>query len=164
MKTRSIATLALAACAAALAVAWGSEKLLGLNPCAFCLLERRPYYLGSVIAMLALVLPIRPARMALWALVPVLVVAVGLSFTHVGVEQHWWPDPLPECSVPDFTGMTMAQRLAAMPPRPAKPCEDPDFLIPGLPVSFSQMAFSYAVVVSAGLAMLLIRSRERRIA
>ncbi len=159
MRTRPLATLALLACGLALAAAWGAEKFLGLNPCAFCLLERRPYYVGAALAAVALILPLRAA---LWALLPVLLVGVALSFTHVGVEQHWWPDPLPECSAPDFSGMTMSQRLARMPARPAKPCEDPDFLIPGVPVSMSQMAFGYVLAISVGLAMLLAGGRRRR--
>jgi len=163
MSTPRLAALALAACVAALAVAWGAEKLLHLNPCAFCLLERRPYYLGAAVALLTLALPPRPARIAVWTLLPVLLVGAALSFTHVGVEQHWWPDPLPECSAPDFTGLTMAQRLAAMPSRPAKPCEDPDYLIPGLPISMTQMGFAYALALCTGLAILLIRERGRPI-
>jgi len=149
------------ACLAALLVARGSEIFLGLVPCAFCLLERRPYWLGMALAVLALALPRRQARTVLWLLVAVLAAAAGLSAVHAGVELHFWPDPLPECTVPKFTGMSMAQRFAAMPARPAKPCEDPDFLIPGVPVSMSQMAFLYALVVSAGLAIWLGRTKGR---
>ncbi len=156
-----LAMVGLAACAAPLVVALGSEKLLGLVPCAFCLLERKPYYVGLVVALAALAVPRRAARALMWALVAVLAVAAALSFVHVGVEQHFWPDPLPECTVPDFSGMTMAQRIAAMPARPTKPCEFPDYLIPGVKISFTQMAFLYALAVCAGLAIWLLRSKGR---
>lgn len=159
---RWLAGLSALACVAALGVAFGSERFLGLNPCAFCLLERRPYELGGGLALLALMVPAGMARPLLWGVLAVLCVAVGLSAVHVGVEQHWWPDPLPACTVPDFSGMSAAQRLAAMPARPAKPCEDPDFLIPGLPVSMTQMGFAYALAVSAMLAMSLSSRRGRR--
>ena len=142
-------------------VARGAETWLGLIPCALCLLERRPYQLGAVIAVLAFLLPKNAARPALWLLVAVLAVGAAISFTHVGVEQRWWPDPLPSCRAPDFTGMTMAQRLAAMPARPAKLCEDPDYLIPGLPMSVTQMGLIYAVSVSAGIATMLSRKSSR---
>ncbi len=151
----------LAACAIPNLAAHGAERFLGLVPCAFCLLERKPYYVGFALAVVALIVGGRAARAVLWALVGVILCAAALSFVHVGVEQHFWPDPLPECTVPDFSGMTMAQRLAAMPARPAKPCEFPDFLIPGLPVSMTQMAFLYALVVSAGLAIWLFRTSRR---
>jgi disulfide bond formation protein DsbB len=151
----------LAACLVALAVAHGSERVLGLVPCAFCLLERKPYYVGVVFALFALSLPRRMSRVVLWALLGVFMVGAVLSGVHAGVEQHFWPDPLPECTVPDFSGMTMAQRLATMPARPVKPCEFPDYLISGLPISFAQMAFIYALVISAGLAIWLLRSKGR---
>jgi disulfide bond formation protein DsbB len=157
-----LAGVALTACAGALLVAHGSEIFLGLNPCAFCLLERWPYRIGLALSVLTLLLPARPARAVLWVLALVLLAAAGLSLVHAGVELHWWPDPLPACTAPDFTGMTMAQRLAAMPARPAKPCEDPDYLIPGLPVSMTQMGLAYALALSAGLAIWLSRTRGQR--
>lgn len=159
---RIIAGFGLAACLAALLAVAGSEVFLGLIPCAFCLIERKPWQAGAVVSLLALLLPHRAARVVLWGLVAVLLAASCLSFVHVGVEQHWWPDPLPACSAPDFSGMTMAQRLAAMPARPAKPCEDPDYLVPGLPVSMTQMAFLYALTVSAILAIWLSSRKGRR--
>jgi len=155
------ALAALAACSVAVFVAQFSERTLGLVPCAFCLLERKPYYAGTVIALIAMALPRRAARQALWLLVGVFAVAAGLALVHVGVEQHFWPDPLPECTVPDFSGMSMAQRLAAMPARPVKPCEFPDYLIPGVPVSFSQMALLYALAVCGTFAISLSRSKGR---
>jgi len=156
-----IALAGLAACAGAIFVAQFSERVLGLVPCAFCLLERKPYYVGAALAVLALLLPRRADRKALWALVAVVTIGAGLSGVHAGVEQHFWPDPLPECTVPDFSGMTMAQRLAAMPARPVKPCEFPDYLIPGVPVSMTQMALLYGLAVSAALAISLARSKGR---
>ena len=58
--------------------------------------------------------------------------------------------------------MTESQRLAAMPLRPAKPCEDPDFLVPGLPISMTQMGLAYALATAAGLAISLTRRSVRR--
>ncbi len=150
------------ACAIPLAVALGSERFMGLIPCAFCLLERKPYYAGVIVGVIALLLPRRAARALLWLLVALLAVAAVASAIHVGVQWHWWPDPLPECRAPDFAGMTMAQRLAAMPARPAKLCEDPDYLIPAIPISFPEMGVLYALAVSAGLAMWLGNTKGRR--
>ena len=158
---RGLAVLGIAACALALLVALGSQMFLGFIPCAFCLLERRPYELGIVVGVAASLAPPRLAPWLVWALVAVLAVAAALSFVHVGVEQHWWPDPLPACTVPNFSGMTAAQRLMAMPARPAKPCEDADYLIPGLPISMAQMACAYALAVCAFLAISAFRIRER---
>ena len=160
---RGMAALGAAACATALLVAHGSETFLGFVPCAFCLLERVPYEAGIAIGLAGVLTPSRVARWLVWTLVAVLLGAGLLSFVHVGVEQHWWPDPLPACTVPHFSGMTAAQRLMAMPARPAKPCEDPDYLIPGLPISMAQMGCVYALAVCACLAISAYRIRERRI-
>jgi disulfide bond formation protein DsbB len=159
---KTLALLGTAGCALAVAVALGSERLLGLVPCAFCLIERQPYYAGIALGLLALALPKRPARAALWALALLVLTGAALSLVHVGVEQHWWPDPLPECTVPDLRGLTPAQRLAAMPARAAKPCEDPDYLIPGLPVSMTQMSLAYGLAFSAALAMSLASTKGRK--
>jgi disulfide bond formation protein DsbB len=159
--TRRLAWAGLAACLLPVVVAHGAERFLGMPPCAFCLLERKPYYLGLIVALAALLVPRRLIRPVLWLLLVLFAVATLLSFVHVGVELHAWPDPLPQCTVPDFSGMTMAQRIAAMPSRPVKPCEFPDYLVAGLPVSFAQMAFLYALAVCAGLATSLFRSRGR---
>jgi disulfide bond formation protein DsbB len=156
------AALGLAICGLAILAARGSEAWLHLNPCAFCLLERWPYYIGAGLAALALLATRRSGRFLLRVLTVVLLFGAGLSLTHTGVEQHWWPDPLPECSAPNFTGMTMAQRLAAMPARPAKPCEDPDYLIPGVPVSMTQMALAYALGSAMLLTAALGTGRQRR--
>ncbi len=161
---RRLALFGLAACLLALGVALGSERFLGLVPCAFCLIERKPYYAGIVAAAVAFVAPVRVVRVWLWVLVALFAIATLLSFVHVGVELHAWPDPLPQCTVPDYTGMTMSQRLATMPLRPVKPCEFPDYLVPGLPVSMSQMAFLYALAVCAGLAIWMSRSSKGHMA
>jgi disulfide bond formation protein DsbB len=158
---KAFALAALAACAAALLVAQAAQHLLGFIPCEFCLLERWPYRIGIVVATLAWASPRRPARVLLWGLVAILLAACGLSLTHTGVELHWWPDPIAACSVPDLRGMTIAQRLAAMPARPAKSCSEPDFLIPGLPVSMTQMGLIYALAVCLCLAICLSRSKGR---
>ena len=43
-------------------------------------------------------------------------------------------------------GGSIAERLASMPARPAKPCDDPTYLIPGVPVSLAAMNLLFALV------------------
>ncbi len=170
--------LALAAAsggAFALAVAQGAERLAGLVPCALCLVERWPYRVVIALALLAAVLRPRGARALLWLAAAAFGVAAGLGALHVGVEQGWWPSPLPECAAPRLaaalpTGAAdpataasaLAARLAAMPAHPSKPCEAPTFLVPGLPVSMAAFGGLYALVFAAGLAISLSRSARRQ--
>ncbi len=147
--------------ALALAVALGSERFLDLIPCPLCLRERWPYRVAIAVGLAVAVLPARVARAMGGLLVAIYLVAAGVALVHVGVEQHWWKSPLPECSAPDLRGLSPAERLAHMPATPSKSCEDPDYLIRGVPVTMTQLNFIYALAVAAGLAM-WIRQIPRR--
>ena len=149
-----VAPLVVAGAAAlALAVAWYAEHRLDLVPCAFCLLERWPYRVAIGLGLLAFLLPPAPAKAVRALLILVLLAGVGLGVTHFGVEQGWWPDPLPECRAPTFTGGSIAERLAAMPARPAKPCDAPAYLIPGLPLDMAAMDALLALALAALVAI-----------
>lgn len=157
---RGIALLSAIAAAFALGIALASQYWGGLVPCAFCLIERWPYRLAIVIGLVATVVPPQWARWVLWLLVLTIGVGAALAAVHVGVEEHFWPDPIPECATPRFTGGSIAERLAQMPARPAKPCEDASYLIPGLPISMAAMNLLYALALMIVLSVLLWRDRR----
>ena len=158
--TRGLALFSALAAGLALGIALASERFEGLVPCALCLLERWPYRVAIALGLLAAVVPPRFARWILWLVVLAMLVSVVLAFIHVGVELHYWPSPLPECAAPRFTGGTIAERLAQMPARPAKPCEDAAYLIPGLPISMAAMNLLYALGFAVLLGFLLWRDRR----
>lgn len=155
---RGAAASVLAASAAALGVALGSERWGGLVPCALCLWERWPHRVLIALSLLALLLRGRAARAALALAALAALAGAGLGLVHVGVEQGWWPSPLPECAAPALGGGTVAERLARMPAQPSKPCDDPTYLIPGLPVSMAAMN----MLLSLALAGILATSAARR--
>lgn len=149
---RHAALTATIASAAALGAALASERWLGLVPCALCLWERWPYRVAIAVGLLALVLPrLRRPLLAVMALV--LLAGAGLGVVHVGVEHGWWPSPLPECAAPNLGSGTAAERLARMPMFPAKPCDEPTYLIPGLPLSMAAMNLLLALALAAFLAI-----------
>jgi len=158
---RTLALLSALAAGAALAAALAIETWGGLAPCALCLLERWPYRVAIVLALLAVIAPPQLARVLLVLVVLTVLADAALGFIHVGVEAHWWPSPLPECAAPRFIGGSIAQRLANMPTHPAKPCDDPSYLIPGLPVSLAMMNLIFALVFSVVLAIFVWRSERR---
>jgi disulfide bond formation protein DsbB len=160
--SRTVAALSTVAALAALLTALGSENFLGLVPCALCLLERWPYRIAIGLGVIACFLPGRARLLFLWLLVLAMLAATALAFIHVGVEQGYWPSPLPECAAPKITGDTIAERLASMPARPSKPCDDPTFLIPGLPISMAAMNFMFALAFTALLAIYLLRGGDHR--
>ena len=145
---------------AALAAALLSETYGGLVPCALCLLERWPYRAALVFGALSLASP-RIARPMVGLAAASLLTGAVLGGVHVGVEQGWWPSPLPECAAPQLGHGTIAQRLARMPATPSKPCDEPTFLVPGLPLSMAGMNLGLAAVLGVGL---LATIRPRRTA
>ncbi|MGI4794217.1 MAG: disulfide bond formation protein B [Janthinobacterium lividum] len=138
--------------AAALAAAFATEWGLGIVPCALCLVERWPYRIGIALGLLALVWA-RGRRVVLALMAVTMLAGAGAGAVHVGVEQGWWPSPLPECAAPDLGHGTAAERLARMPLFPAKPCDDPTYLIPGLPVSMAMANLLLALALAIYLAI-----------
>jgi len=157
---RSLALLSAIAAGFALGLAEASEHWGGLVPCALCLVERWPYRVAIVLGLIACVVPRLAARYLLILLVLTILVGAGVAFVHVGVEQHYWPSPLPECAAPRLGAGSIAERLAQMPSRPAKPCDDPTFLIPGLPISMAAMNLLYALGFALILSVALWRERR----
>ncbi|CAH2604674.1 Periplasmic thiol:disulfide oxidoreductase DsbB, required for DsbA reoxidation [Rhodovastum atsumiense] len=156
------AALALSALVAAVAlgVAFAAEIFAGLVPCALCLLERWPYRIALGIGLIGVLLPPRWARAALALLGVVVFAGALIAAVHLGVEARWWPSPLPECAAPRLTHGSIADQLAALPERPAKPCDEPTYLIPGLPLSTAALNLIVALAFSGGIATFLLRSRR----
>lgn len=149
-----IAILAATAPLAAMA----TERWGGLNPCLLCLWQRWPYWVAAVLALLAYLLP----RRLMLALAGLAILTSGaFAVMHLGVEAKWWPSPLPGCMAPSASAsQSVEEMMASLAPRPAKPCDEPTFLLPGLPVSMAGMNLIYALGVG-GLA-LWGASRRRR--
>ena len=157
---RTLALLAALGAAAALGVAIGSETWARLVPCALCLVERWPYRVVIVLGLLASAAPRRLVRPLLWVAVACLLAGAAAAALHVGVEFGWWASPLPECAAPRFAAGSVTERLAAMPARPSKPCDEPTFLVPGVPVSMAAMNLLFALAFSVVLAMSLANSKD----
>ena len=132
-----------------LGIAIASERWGGLVPCALCLVERWPYRIAIVLGLAAAVLPPKAARAALALLALTVLVGAVFAAVHVGVEFRWWKSPLPECAAPGFSGGSIAERLAHMPAAPAKPCDDPTFLLPGVKLSMAEMNLIFACLFTA---------------
>ena len=142
---------------AALAFASYVQNDLGIVPCELCLLERWPYRIAIAIAIVGVLLPGRFGRLAVSLILIDMLVAVALAAFHVGVEWHAWPSPFPECNAPRFAGGSVGDQLAAMPDRPAKPCDAATYLIPGLPVSLAALDGCYALAVFLLVGRLSVR-------
>lgn len=148
---RAALALFAVAVAAALGTALASEWWGGLVPCALCLVGRWPYRVAIGLALLGMVAPARWRMACAAGALGSMVASAGIGIVHVGVEAKLWSSPLPGC----VARFTPGAGLAGLPARPAKPCEDPAYLIEALPVSMAAMnlLFSAGMVAALGLAM-----------
>ncbi|WP_270938592.1 disulfide bond formation protein B [Falsiroseomonas oryzae] len=148
--------------AAAPLLAMGSERWPGLAPCALCLWQRWPYWVAAGIALLALTLPARWRPWALRAAALAVLASAAVAVLHVGVEFRWWPSPLPACLATGAGGATSVEELMRnLAPQPNKPCDEPAYLIPFLPLSMAQMNLIYALALAAFIWRGAGRSRRR---
>jgi disulfide bond formation protein DsbB len=139
--------------AAAPLLALGTERWPGLAPCALCLWQRWPYWVAAGLALAFALLPARLRPVGLTLAAAAILVSGGIAVLHVGVEQGWWPSPLPGCLAPAVApGASVDDLLRSLAPRPNKPCDEPAYLIPGLPLSMAAMNLIYALML-AGLAL-----------
>lgn len=139
---------------AALGVAYYAEYHLRMVPCPLCLIERWPYRIAAAFGLLAAIAPRRIGRGMLGLAALTMLADAVIAFVHVGVEQGWWPSPLPECNAPPPS-------FGALPLRPSVSCSRPAFLIPRLPVSMALMDMIYALVFAAFIIIYLRRTRWR---
>jgi disulfide bond formation protein DsbB len=154
MNNRLAGLLAAAVALAVLGFAYYVQYGLHRLPCELCLWERWPYRLVAVLGILG-ALGRGPTTKWLLALAGLVMVGdMGIAFLHVGVEQGWWPSPLPECNGILTPG-------APLPLTPAVPCDRPAYLVTGLPVSMAMMDLIFATLFAATLLVYGLR-RERR--
>ncbi|MEW7009191.1 disulfide bond formation protein B [Lentilitoribacter sp. EG35] len=88
--------------AIAMAIVVGSalafEHIGGYIPCALCLEQRTPYYVGAPILVLAalskiITVPAIITRLLILIAGLIMLYGMGLAAFHSGVEWLWWPGP-----------------------------------------------------------------------
>ncbi len=139
----------------------GSEAWLGLVPCELCLWQRWPYWIAAVAALAAALLWRRAGRPLLRAAGGLAALSAAIGLFHAGVEFGWWPSPLPGCRVVSTgAAQSVDELLAGLRAAPAKPCDEPAFLIPGLPLSMAAMNAIYGLGLGA-LALAMARRTRK---
>ena len=146
--------------AAAPLFAIGSETWWGLAPCALCLWQRGPYWVAAGLAAAGVAVPGRGRTVLLVLAGMAAFASAAVGGLHVGVEQGWWPSPLPGCAAPAVTGGgSIDDLMRGLAPAPTKPCDAATYLVPGLPLSMAAMNLLYGL----GLGMLaLVLARRGR--
>jgi disulfide bond formation protein DsbB len=79
---------------ATIVAAWAFELIGGYVPCALCLQERIPYYIGVPVALAALIaVPAWLPRLLLVAAALIFAYGAYLGIYHAGAEWGFWPGP-----------------------------------------------------------------------
>lgn len=138
-----------------LGIAYYGEFWMQLVPCELCLLERLPYKAVLVLGLLAMLFGGLPARLLLTLAGLAMLVNIGISGLHVGVEFHWWASPLPECNGILTPG-------AALPMHPSVSCEQGVYLVSWLPLTMTQMDFIGSILFTILLFFTVSKPRRHR--
>lgn len=133
------------------------EHVWGYVPCAMCLLQREPYYLGVPVAVLALAGLLLRWPDCFWrglmAIVGILFLYnMALGIQHSGLEWGWWEAPS-ECTAPASSGRTVSadNLLGSLSNSKPPSCDKPAWRMLGL--SFA----GWNVLISLALAMISFR-------
>lgn len=158
--TRDLVTarlIALLLPAALLIGAWGSQLIGHLYPCEMCHWQRWPHYAAVIVAILAFVVPPRGVR-PLVALAAVLIAVSGaIGVYHAGTEYHWWAGVTACTSTANLSGVSAADRLAAIMNAPMIRCDQPQWTFHGI-----SLAGFNAILSLGGAAVIALLSARKR--
>ncbi|HZS82382.1 MAG TPA: disulfide bond formation protein B [Stellaceae bacterium] len=129
---RFVTVLLLLASGAVVGAALLFQYAGGFAPCELCLYERWPYYAVVVVSMIGLSSGNASAMRALVALCGLIFLAgAGLSFYHVGVEQHWFAGPSACTGSAGGADTIEALKAQLMKLQPVK-CDEPAWTLFGI--------------------------------
>lgn len=137
----------------AILTALAFEHLLGYVPCALCLDQRWPYYIGLPLAALAgaavlLKAPRWIIVVAFAAVAALFAYGAGLGVWHAGIEWKFWPGP--DCmaggGLPD-SGQDLLESLSES---RLVPCDEAAWRLLGISMA------GYNALISAGIAALAV--------
>ena len=141
--------------------ALGFEHIGGYIPCALCLEQRTPYYIGAPLMLVAAL--ISRAGGPSWAVRGLLAVGgllmlygMGLGIYHAGVEWHWWEGPASCATSADAVTKDVGSLLGELSSKKPPSCDAAALRFLGL--SFA----GWNVLASAVLAVIAFRGARRR--
>ncbi|MBX9468565.1 MAG: disulfide bond formation protein B [Rhizobium sp.] len=140
--------------------ALGFEHIGGYVPCALCLMQRNPYYIGIGVGFLAVLsavfrLPPVVTKALLIAIALLMITGMGLGIYHSGVEWGFWAGP-DSCTIGATGGDTPVNVLEALNATKAPSCTEATLRVLGL--SFA----GWNVLTSAALAAIALWGALRK--
>ena len=136
--------------AATILAAYFFQYVVGLQPCPMCLEERIPYYVAVPLALVVAIAALRGAprnvvRAGLAIVALAMLILVGMSINHAGVEWKWWPGPT-DCTGPISSFGNAGDLLKQMQGTSVVRCDEASWRFLGLSLA------GYNALVSLALA------------
>ncbi len=135
----------------ALALAYISQYVFGLQPCQLCFWQRKPFWTIIILASLFLTIP-HLKKYQSWGIriaVLLLLINAGIAFYHTGVEQKWFKG-LDSCSTNVVQNDNLEDLKMALEQTKAVRCDKPQFMFLGLSMA------SWNMIYCLGLAIVVI--------
>lgn len=157
------AGLAFLLAAATIAGAWGFQLIGGYVPCALCLTQRVPYYVGLPLALLGLLATVRPGTATLGRVLFLLAAAgflygAGLGVYQAGAEWGFWPGPA-DCGGGVATTTDAGNLLAQLKATRVVSCTEASWRLLGLSFAgWNAVVSGLAAALLAGAALVPARS------
>lgn len=133
--------------AALMAGALGSQYIGHLFPCEMCHWQRWPHYAAIVLALIAFVVPERPARLLTGLAIAAIFVSGLIGVFHAGVEYHLWQG-ITRCSAP-VTGQSAGDLMSQIMATPMIQCDVPQWTLFGISLAGFNAIFS--ILGAAGI-------------
>lgn len=114
-----------------------SEYVLNFIPCEICLIERIPWIFLFLTCIL-----IKNKKYLIIICSILLLISVGLSIFHTGIEMQFWKSPFASC-VQKSTNISNLL-IKSIPP---KPCDSPNYIFSFIPISMTTMGGLYALFI-----------------
>ncbi|MFA5592389.1 MAG: disulfide bond formation protein B [Micavibrio sp.] len=135
--------------AVALAMAYTSQYVYGMQPCNLCLYQRVPYALVILFGFAGIALSGKwskagPVFLGLSAMA--FLANAVIAFYHTGVERKWWASFLEGCTIPSLEGNIM-DVLAQIEAAPMARCDEIPWTDPVIGLSMA----NYNVALCLGL-------------
>jgi len=128
----------------ALAGAYVSQYVFGMEPCILCLYQRVPYFIVIIIASISYFMHGR-SQIILWALCGIVLLAGALiAFYHVGVEQGVFKIS-DGCEVGNAMPSSLEEMTMQLMGKPNVPCDKPQFVFLGLSMAAWNFLFSASI-------------------
>ncbi|EDQ33146.1 Disulfide bond formation protein DsbB [Hoeflea phototrophica DFL-43] len=136
--------------------ALGFEHIGGYIPCALCLTQRIPYYVGAPLMLVAAILSIAggPAWLVRGLLAiggALMLYGMVLGIYHSGVEWHWWEGPASCATSADAVTTDAGSLLGDLSSKKPPSCDAAALRVLGL--SFA----GWNVIASVALAAIALR-------